>query len=235
MAKDDHDDRIEKSSTVFSGSSAPEHVGRICRSNFHHDRLAIGVSKNGYAREYCEGSSNRLPRIWKIEASSISTNVLSTRPLWWRKRGAPVSETPSGARGRSSWQWQTTLVFLSPYTLCLLRCMKSPLFERLFSVASFTLHPSDSSVIERYDGAPLDRQLQQDGIEVISPHKVNGVKLKTQNGRPLRRYAKRWPIEPLFAWMHYFRRLVVRSEYHAENFLGFVYLACMIILLRRGF
>jgi transposase len=86
-----------------------------------------------------------------------------------------------------------------------------------------------------YDSDPLDRELQQDGIEVISPHKQNRVKPKTQDGRPLRRYVKRWRIERLFAWMHNFRRLVVRYEYHAENFLGFVHLACIMILLRKGF
>ncbi len=31
------------------------------------------------------------------------------------KRGALVSGKPSGARGPRSWQWQTTLVFLSPF------------------------------------------------------------------------------------------------------------------------
>jgi len=30
------------------------------------------------------------------------------------KKGAGVWEKPSGAKGRSSWQWQTALVFLSP-------------------------------------------------------------------------------------------------------------------------
>jgi transposase len=85
------------------------------------------------------------------------------------------------------------------------------------------------------DSDPLNRKLQQDGIEVISPHKQNRVKPKTQDGRPLRRYAKRWRIERLFAWMHNFRRLVVRYEYHAEILLGFVHLACIIILLRKGF
>jgi hypothetical protein len=29
------------------------------------------------------------------------------------------------------------------------------------------------------------------------------------------------------------RRLVTRWEYHVENFLGFVYLACLHLLLRR--
>jgi len=86
-----------------------------------------------------------------------------------------------------------------------------------------------------YDSDPLDRELQQDGIEVIAPHRFNRSKPKTQDGRRLRRYRKRWRIERLFAWMHNFRRLVVRYEYYAENFLGFVHLACIIILLRRGF
>jgi transposase len=36
----------------------------------------------------------------------------------------------------------------------------------------------------------------------------------------------------LFAWLHCFRRLVVRYEFHAENFLGMVRLGCMKIVLR---
>lgn len=36
----------------------------------------------------------------------------------------------------------------------------------------------------------------------------------------------------LFAWLHYSRRLVARYEYHAENFLGLIHLACILIFLR---
>ena len=39
-------------------------------------------------------------------------------------------------------------------------------------------------------------------------------------------------IERLFAWIQNFRRLVVRYEYYAENFLGMVHLGCAKILLR---
>lgn len=38
---------------------------------------------------------------------------------------------PSRAKGRSSWEWQTFMVFLSPSTQRLLRRMKSPLSKRL--------------------------------------------------------------------------------------------------------
>ena len=40
------------------------------------------------------------------------------------KKGAKGWERPSGAKVRSSWQWQTALVFLSPYPLEVLRRMK---------------------------------------------------------------------------------------------------------------
>ncbi len=46
------------------------------------------------------------------------------------KKGASQSEPPSGARVRSSWQWQTALVFLSPFTQRVLRHMKSGLSDK---------------------------------------------------------------------------------------------------------
>ena len=43
-----------------------------------------------------------------------------------------------------------------------------------------------------HDSDPLDRQLQHDRIELISPNKANRIKLTTA------RYAKRWRIERVF-------------------------------------
>ncbi len=44
----------------------------------------------------------------------------------------------------------------------------------------------------------------------------------------------RWePRERLFAWLHWFRRLVTRYEYHVESFLGMVRLACVMLLLKH--
>jgi transposase len=70
-----------------------------------------------------------------------------------------------------------------------------------------------------YDSDPLDAELAEQGIELIAPHKSNRKKAATQDGRKLRRYRRRWKIERLFAWLQNFRRLLVRHEYHAENFL----------------
>lgn len=83
-----------------------------------------------------------------------------------------------------------------------------------------------------YDSDPLDAELKAMGIEMISPHHPRR-KRKTQDGRPLRRYKRRWKIERLFAWLFRSRRIVTRYEYKAENFLGFVQLACAKILLAR--
>jgi transposase len=86
-----------------------------------------------------------------------------------------------------------------------------------------------------YDSDGMDAQLAVQGIELIAPHRSNRSKPTTQDGRALRRYHRRWKIERLFAWLQNFRRIVVRYEYHVENFLGFVQLGCMLIMLRRYF
>lgn len=83
-----------------------------------------------------------------------------------------------------------------------------------------------------YDSDPLDEQLRRDyGIEMIAPNKSNR-SIKTQDGRALRRYKRRWKIERCFAWLTQFRRIPVRYEYYIENFLGFLHLACIKVLLR---
>jgi transposase len=84
-----------------------------------------------------------------------------------------------------------------------------------------------------YDSDKLDQDLRQNyGTEMIAPNKANR-RVPTQDGRPLRRYVRRYKIERLFSWLFNFRRLVVRYEYHAQNFQGFVHLAAAVILLRH--
>ena len=84
-----------------------------------------------------------------------------------------------------------------------------------------------------YDSDKLDEELRREGIEMISPHRRGRVKPKTQDGRRLRRYERRWLVERFFAWIQWQRRCLVRWEYYAENFLGFVQLAAIAILIRQ--
>jgi transposase len=84
-----------------------------------------------------------------------------------------------------------------------------------------------------YDSDELDQRLIDERyVEMIAPHRKGRKKPKTQDGRKLRPYRRRWKVERLFAWLQNFRRIVVRYEYHADNFLGMVQLGCAIILLR---
>ena len=69
---------------------------------------------------------------------------------------------------------------------------------------------------------------------MIAPNRTNR-RRKTQDGRPMRRYRRRWKVERLFAWLHNFRRIERRWERNFVNYLGFVQLGCALILLRRCF
>ena len=46
-------------------------------------------------------------------------------------------------------------------------------------------------------------------------------------------YMRRWLVERFFAWLQWQRRILIRWEYHTQNFLGFVQLACLIVLFKR--
>jgi len=83
-----------------------------------------------------------------------------------------------------------------------------------------------------YDSDPLDAELASMGVEMISPPHPRR-RRKTQDLRKLRRYRRRWHIERLFAWLMRSRRLVTRYESKAENYLGFLQLACARVLWSR--
>ena len=84
------------------------------------------------------------------------------------------------------------------------------------------------------DSEKLNRPpLEGRGFELIAPHRMvwNRKNALTQDGRPLRPCRRRWKIERFFAWLHNFRRLTVRWEYHPAHFLGLPRLASPMILL----
>ncbi|WP_459923580.1 IS5 family transposase [Desulfatiferula olefinivorans] len=100
--------------------------------------------------------------------------------------------------------------------------------------SSFTKYAPDRLIGDKaYDSDGLDETLMDErGIEMIAPHRKGRKKPKTQDGRTLRRYRRRWKVERLFAWLENFRKLTVRYEYNVQNFLGFLHLGCSLILLR---
>jgi transposase len=84
-----------------------------------------------------------------------------------------------------------------------------------------------------YDSDKLRTNLLAQGWDLVCPHRRGRTKPNTQDGRKLRRYRRRWKIERTIAWLHNFRRLVVRYEYYSNVYQAFILLACITICLRR--
>ena len=84
-----------------------------------------------------------------------------------------------------------------------------------------------------YDSDPLRDRLAEQGIELLSPHRKNRTKPPRNDGRKLRRYARRYVIERTNSWLHCFRRLANRWERYSFMYHGFVRLACILIAVGR--
>jgi transposase len=52
-------------------------------------------------------------------------------------------------------------------------------------------------------------------------------------GDPNRHPARRWVVEICHAWLHKFRKILVRYERLAENYLGLLQFACCLIIYRQ--
>ena len=86
-----------------------------------------------------------------------------------------------------------------------------------------------------FDSKPLAERLRRyRSVELVAPRR-GGRRPTTrkQDGRRLRRYRKRWKVERLFAWLKRYRRICVRWERKAANYLAFVHLGCIVIVLRH--
>lgn len=74
--------------------------------------------------------------------------------------------------------------------------------------------------------------LAKRGIEQVTPHRSGRKKAKRQDGRHLKRYRHRWKIERTIAWLGNQRRLLVRHEYNAHLFEGFVHWGCLLLCIK---
>ena len=137
-------------------------------------------------------------------------------------------------RTARSWQLQTALIFLSPLRSQELPISKKPLLNLILSTTGLKNHQNFLFGDKANNSDSFDqRHYDNKGIMSIASHKYNLIQPQPQDVRVLRRYRRRWKVEQLFAWFHYIRRLIVRYEYHIENFLVMVLLGCIIILLKH--
>jgi IS4 transposase len=145
------------------------------------------------------------------------------------KREEPAWARRSAARGRRSWLSpivRPVAVHVERATPHEVTLVHATLAERFVRQLPVRLIGDNADESDR-----LDVDLARCGVELIPPHRKTRTQ-RTQDVRPLRRSRRRWKIERLFAWFQNFRRIVVRYERFAENFLGTLHLACCLNLLR---
>jgi transposase len=95
-----------------------------------------------------------------------------------------------------------------------------------------TFSPQRIGGDKAYDSNPYDKDLAQKNITLIAPHKKNRVSPKTQDGRHLRAYKKRWVVERFFAGMKPARRFLVRFDKKISVFQAFLDLFSVLTLIK---
>jgi len=108
------------------------------------------------------------------------------------------------------------------------------LIETTLDETALPEEPRGHLVADRaYDSDPLRDRLEERGLELVCPHKINRRKPKRQDGRTLRRYRKRWIIERTIAWLQNYRRIVIRWDRYVSMYKAVVHVACIMILRNR--
>lgn len=107
------------------------------------------------------------------------------------------------------------------------------LIESLLDSAATQYVPDQLIYDKAADCDALRDRLAERGVDLICPHRKNRVRKKKQDGRKLRRYRRRWKIERTVSWLHDFRRFIVRHEFYASIYHGFLKLACIVMAVRR--
>jgi transposase len=109
---------------------------------------------------------------------------------------------------------------------------ESKLVQGLFEFMLTSVTPDRIIGDKAYDSDALDDRLACEGSDLIAPHRANR-RTKTQDGRRLRRYRRRWTVERTIAWFQNYRRLCILWEKSTLLFQGFLHLSCSLLLLKE--
>lgn len=111
---------------------------------------------------------------------------------------------------------------------------ESQLVQQLFEFRLTQQAPERVIGDKAYDSDKLAAELAERGVELIAPHRANRKPENvTQDGRPLRRYQRRWKVERTIAWIQHYRRLCIRWDKSTTLFQGFLHLGCTMLLLKE--
>lgn len=79
----------------------------------------------------------------------------------------------------------------------------------------------------------LNTALAAKGVEMISPHRaIHKPENKTQDGRSLRRYKRRWTVERTIGWLQNYGRMCICWGKSTAMFQGFVHHTCLLLLMK---
>ncbi len=104
--------------------------------------------------------------------------------------------------------------------------------ETLVDTGPLNRHPDRLLYDKAADADWLRTALATRGIEQVTPHRDGRKKESMQDGRSLRRYKHRWKVERTISWLGNYRRVLVRHEYYAHLFEGFLHWACLLLCFR---
>ena len=215
------------------GFSTPARNGTCCRKVIRTTKLCIGDFRLGAATKFCAGLLTDVANELRDRGALDEEECFIDATFVMAKGGgAGVGPTKRG-------KGMKIMAIVDRHGLPLSVSTHAAnhhevrLVQLCFDFYMIEAKPENLIGDRAYDSDPLDQALRQDGIEMIAPHRSNRSKPPTQDRRRLSRYMRRWLVERFFAWIQWQRRILVRWEYHTQNFLGFVQLACLVILFRQ--
>jgi transposase len=108
---------------------------------------------------------------------------------------------------------------------------ESKLAKQTIEVGFLDVLPKTIVADKAYDSDPLDKSLAEMNVELVAPHRKNRKKAKTQDDEKLKAvYPKRWIVENFNARFQWSRRVLVRYEKKAINYLGFALLSTIGVM-----
>lgn len=90
--------------------------------------------------------------------------------------------------------------------------------------------PQNLCLDKGYVGKSVEREVRKRGYEPHVPHKANEPPKRTHR----RGKARRWKVERTHSWLNRARRLLIRWEKKAANYLGFLHLQFALITLKTA-
>ena len=95
-----------------------------------------------------------------------------------------------------------------------------------------TLVPHHLCQDKGYDYQASRQEVNERGYTLHIPPKGLDTPVPAE-GDPARHPARRWVVERAHGWLHKFRKILVRYERHACNYLGLLQFACALIVARK--